>query len=277
MKSESHYDLDNIDELIADKDKFDAFVYTPVTEAIKEIERRRKDKKLSATVHELLGGDIIEPITGPQIRAVIFRQIATPNYEIRRFLHAMGALDELVPLFGEFRDDKFTTNNDQKHSWGKILFHKTHNAPFHHATILDLRSSDGKKISEAKTFWGQSLVEFHHELFQATYMPTNPDYFFDISPWLQRHGGTANFYYKKVMLWFIQNAILFENFMPGETKEAKFTKEVFLPAFIEVYKRTGFKPLIVNLLPTSIENEKFWFSHPFETKQYIEQKMKQNV
>ncbi len=274
MKSESEYGIEDIELLITDKQKFEDFVYTPVNEAISELKERRKDPVLAEKIHELLNGDIPEPLCSPELRAVIFRQIATPNYEMRRFVHIIEALDDLTPLFGEYRDDKFTSNNEYKHSWGRILFHKKHGASLESVKIIDLVAADGEKISEIKTLWGQSLIEFHHELIEKTYLSINPSFFFDISPWLKRHGGSAKDYYKQVMLWFVRDGILFENFMPGETKESLFTREIFLPSFIEACKVSGCRPLIVNLLPTSIENERFWLSHPSETKNYVEEKLR---
>lgn len=273
MRSQQEFSADDIQKLISDREKFETFVYTPVDEAIAELKRRRQDEELTAKVSELLNGDVPDMLSDSRIYAIIFRQITSPNYEIRRFFHIVKALDELTPFFGEYRDDKFTTNNDHKHAWGKLLFHKEHNSPHEHVTIIDLIASDGKKISEIKTLWGQPLVGFHHELLENITLPISSEYLHDISPWLKKHGGSAKNYYKQIMYWFIQHAILFENFMHGETKETTFTKDIFLPAFMEAYEKLGLKPLIVNLLPTTIENEKFWLSHPLETKKYVENKL----
>lgn len=272
MNTKPEYTVADIDALISDRKKFEEFVYTPVDVAISELKTRKVDKDVVDSTNLLLGNDIPEPFLGNNLRAVIFRQITTSNYEIRRFVHIIDALEELTPLFGEYRDDKFTSKNEQKHSWGKILFHKNHNSKLESIKIIDLVDADGKKMSEIETLWGQPLIEFHHELIQKTYRPIDPNFFYNISPWLKQHGGDAKNYYKQVLLWFVKDAILFENFMPNETKELSFTKEVFLPAFIEIFNLTKKKPLIVNLLPTAIENEKFWFSHPGNVKEYIESK-----
>ena len=75
---------------------------------------------------------------------------------------------------------------------------------------------------------------------------------------------------------FLQNAILFENFIL-DYKELEFTKEVFLPAFIEIYKRFGIKPLIVALEPTNLEWEIFWMCHPFESKKVVDGRLKSEI
>jgi hypothetical protein len=277
MKKEVNYGIDDIDLLVKNKHLFEDFVYTPVNEAIEELNRRRQNVELGEKVSNLLDDDVPESLQNGLPRAVIFRQITTPNYEIRRFIHLIEAIEELTPLFGEYQDDKFTSNNDYKHSWGKMLFHKKHGEEFDSLKIIDLVKADGKKISSIETHWGQSLIDFHHELIEKTYISVNKDFFLNISPWLKAHGGCAKNYYVQVLLWFVRHAILFENFMLNESKEAAFTREIFLPAFMEICKLVGHKPLIVNLLPTSIEHEKFWLSHPIETKAFVEAKLNKLV
>jgi hypothetical protein len=71
----------DIDTLVADRQAFSEFVYTPVNEAIAELKRRREDKKLGERISEFLCGDVPAVVAGPTIKAVLFRQITTPNYE----------------------------------------------------------------------------------------------------------------------------------------------------------------------------------------------------
>lgn len=265
------YGITDLSELMKDRKAFEDFVYTPIDEAINELESRRKDDVLKQRVSELLEGDVPDFLFGEANKAVIFRQISTPNYELRRFVQLVDG-HNMTPFFGEYRDDKFTSKNEYKHSWGKMLFYEGHGKRFDSLKVIDLVNSDGKKISEIKTVWGQPLVDFHHELFGSTYFKLNEDYFFDISKWLSKHGKVSTGYYKQIMYWFMYHSLLFENFMFGETQEASFTKDVFLPAFISAFELTGHKPLIINLLPTSLENEKFWLSHPNSSKEYIKSK-----
>ena len=58
-----------------------------------------------------------------------------------------------------------------------------------------------------------------------------------------------------------------------DVKELSFTKEVFLPAFIEVIRITGVKPLIVALSPTDIEGDNFWMCHPHESEIHVKEKL----
>lgn len=262
-------DIDNIDieKLVEDHDAFNKFVYTPLDEALKEIERRKSDSSLDIYIEKNLGDSIPSVLKHGKIKAVIFRQIATPNYEIRRFLQIIDSVDDLDPLFGEYRDDTFYSINDYKKSWGKI---KYHGKDTEHSKIIDFKESDGKKISELKTINQINLVDFHHNLFEKTPFKIKKEYFFDISDWIYKHGQVAKNYYRPVLMWFLKDAILFENFVLNDEKEKNFTKNIFLPEFIRIYKETGCKPIIVDLIPTKIEHKDFWICHPSDSKKHVD-------
>ncbi len=261
----------DIEALVNDREAFNAFVYTPLEEALAKLEKRAGDKELGGKIEIILEKDIPEILVKGKKKAVLFRQIATPNYEIRRFIHILDAIDSLEPLFGEYSDDVFFSINEQKKYWGKIMYFESPDIFQNHTKIIDFKICEGKKISEIKTLKGQLLVDFHHGLFEKTSVPVSQDAFYNISVWLHRHGKKAKNYYRPVLAWFIQHAMLFENFVLKDPKELTFIKNIFLPAFINVYKETGCKPLIINLLPTDIEDRKFWFCHPKNTEKHAKE------
>lgn len=259
----------DIEKLICNRDEFNSFVYTPLREALNELKNRENDKELSRKIAEILGKDIPEILTTGKKKAVLFRQIATPNYEIRRFINLIDAIDELDPLFGEYRDDVFFSLNEQKKYWGKIMYFESPDIMKSHTKIIDFKLAEGKKISEIKTLGGQLLIDFHHNLFNETFIPIKKEVFLNISSWLNDHGKKAKNYYKPILFWFLQHAVLFENFVLTDEKELQFVKNIFLPAFIDVYIETGHKPLIVNLLPTEIEDKTFWYCYPKSVEEHI--------
>ena len=63
------------------------------------------------------------------------------------------------------------------------------------------------------------------------------------------------------MALFIQNGILFENYLLND-EEMNFTKQIVIPAFLEIEKHFKFKPLIVRLLPSKSESELYWYWYP---------------
>lgn len=264
-----------IEGLVSDREKFNAFVYMPVDEAIKELEKRQAEN-FESKIEKYL------PIGTPEILkkkkfAVMFRQLVTPNYESRRFIHLIDALDNFTPMFFEYSEDKYTDNNEWKYYLGKMLFYsgkgKNGGEKISNMNIIDFNTSRGKKINAVKTIWGQNLVDFHHEFFRETYINKNKEIvLFDASEWFSKSGGSAKEYYKNFLALFVSHGILFENFMI-DVKELEFTKNIFLPAFIKVLNETGKKPLIVALEPTKIESSLFWMCHPSDTKEFVNSKI----
>ncbi|HAO65019.1 TPA: hypothetical protein DCQ44_03515, partial [Candidatus Taylorbacteria bacterium] len=157
-----------VDELISDRQKFNDFVYTPINEAIAELKKRGNDHNLCSLVDKSLLDNIPESIKN-QKSMVLFRHVATPNYEIRRFMIAADGLDELHPVIFEYTADKFTNRNYWKYSLGRLFLHKGVNKNkeqlFDTKIIIDFNESNNKPLNTIKTKWGQSLVDFHREMF----------------------------------------------------------------------------------------------------------------
>ncbi len=258
----------DIEELIKDRKAFNDFVYTPVDEAVQQIKLRRENFKLPDF-------SFVPEVFKKAPRVVMFRQLVTPNYEITRFM-GLSEVTSLKPLFFEYYHDKFTSNNELKHSLGRLFFYKGRGkdgrAMVDSLNIIDFNKSNGHTISSVKTLWGQSLIKFHHKLFRKRFVKQTKDIFFDASQWFAKNGSSAAGYYKSFLSLFVKDGILFENFML-DYKEVAFTKEIFLPAFIAVMKETGHKPLIVALEPTEMEEDRFWMSHPPEDKIFVDYKM----
>ncbi len=272
-RNESLENID-IDELMSIRKKFDHFVYTPLDEALEELKKRREDKTLEQKILQALGGSLPDPLKDSP-KALLFRQLATPNYEIRRLINIIEAGDSnLEPCFWEYYGDKFTSNNKCKHSLGKMMFYKGRGKKggeiIDRLTVIDFNKSNGNKISEVETLWGQSLIDFHHELFKETFI-FKKEYFFDATEWFQKNGGTANNYYEKFLFLFLSHGILFENFLPDE--EADLIRDTVLPAFMRIHQQFNLKPLIVALEPTNIESSDFWNCHPHTSLKLVNNRM----
>ena len=262
-----------IEFLCSNHEEFNKFVYTPIEEAIKELERRRKDKKLEKKVSEFLNGNIPEPFLKKE-KFVLARHLITPNHEVSRFLFIADAM-ELDPLFFEYLDDKLIFKNPWKYSLGKIPFYggraKNESMKIKNVGIIDFDSSHGKKISSINTKWGQSLVDFHHEFFDNRF-PKFKDSIFNASDWYSSNGGSPADYYEKFLALFIRHGVLFENFLLDQT-ELEFTKKIILSSIINVSNKFGLKPLIVALEPTDVENDDFWYCHPDCTSEFVNKKL----
>lgn len=259
-------EIPDIEYLISNREAFDAFVYTPVQHAMSQLKERWSD------------GTIKEPSFVPDLLKNGFRAIhsvclVSPNYQIRRYINIADAL-EMDPLIFERKNDIYVPqNNEWKYALGRLHFFigrsKNDSFMIEKKRVIDFNTDCGKKISEIRTLWGELFTDFHHDMFFAA----NPNLskeknIFDNSEWFYDVGGNTKSYYAALLSLVIKHGILFENFMLDK-KEISFTREVFLPAFIELYKKTGLKPLIVALEPTDIEGDEFWISYPREEREKV--------
>lgn len=255
---------------MSDRSIFNNVVYTPLSEALRLLEERRKDPVLMAKIEALLNGGIPEVLKKDKC-AVFFRQIATPNHEGRHFISIAKEFG-LRPVFFEYEDDKFTSNNEFKHSLGQLRTHGVVNKndiyPLEKITVVDFSKNDGKKLKEVLTLWEEPLRDFHRKLFTFHNYKTEELDFYDASIWLHNNGEKASQYYTKFFLLFISSGILFESFLlNGE--ETDFTKNIVLPAIQNVLDLTGLKPLIVPIGPIDLETDQHWISYHPKIKDLI--------
>jgi hypothetical protein len=179
------------------------------------------------------------------------------------------------PVFWQYFDDKFTSNNETKYYLGKMAFFygigKKGGSIKKYVNVIDFNGSNGKKMGEVPLVNGKKLKDFHNELLLEQY-PGMGESLFDASNWFATNGGVAKEYYKKYVGLFLTHAILFENFIL-EGDELEFTRNVFLPVFLDVWRTTGMKPLIVALEPTDLEGDEFWMCYPHEMQKGVEDKI----
>lgn len=254
-----------------DRNLFNQIVYTPLSEALRLLDERRKDPELVAKVEKLLKGDIPEVLKNRKC-AVLGRQIATPNHESRRFI-AIAKENNLYPVFFEYLDDKFSSRNEFKHSLGQLHISqkigKKNGSTVERITIVDFNKHGSKKLREVKTFWDESLPDFHKKLFVAHNYDIKDFYSHDWSNWYKDNGKKPLDYYINLFLIFTCKGILFENFLISKDSEGNFTKEVVLPAIEKVINLVGVRPLLVPLEPLDLETDKLWYYHLPKTRELI--------
>lgn len=278
MFSKKNIDVD-IDLLISEQKIFSEFVYTALDDAVNEINKRSSDVMLKNYLDKMLPAGI-PSILDKKKHAFLSRCIATPNYETSRFIDIVCLMDDFQPLFWEYGMDKFKPNvNISKHSLGKMTFcgglDKKGNKKIQHINIVDFNKYNGKKLKDIRTIWGQDLIDFHHELFDEVYgdRKIKTLSFFDASEWYFNSGREVAVYYKYILSLFLIHGVLFENFLLDDFSERQFIRNVFLPAFIEITKETGKKPLIVSLGPPKTESDKFWLYYPHKHTESIKTKL----
>jgi hypothetical protein len=255
------------DKKIAEKDEFDIKeLYTPLSVAKKEIWRRWKDKKLRKKVEKFLGRKVPKPFR-KEPRAVLSRSIITPNVEFFHFLD-QAKITTLIPLGLEGVEDKFCTKNYDKASLGKLAFFRKGDVRNRIKNIeckknivnaVDMMASDGKRLCDVDTLWGESLVDFHHRM--LTFYDSDIEKFDDFK-WFGYQGkkGDIYKYYKNFFAFFICHGVLFENFITKRS-EKEFTNNIVIKSYKEVKDKFGVTPLIVPLLPFKYDDHWYFRSY----------------
>ncbi len=249
--------------IMSDRNIFNQIVYTPLSEAIRILDERKRNPVLVAKVEALLNHNIPQ-ILREKSCAIMARQLATPNHENRRFL-SLAKENELCPIFFEYFGDKFTSNNKYKHSLGQLHIqngvNKNGESIVENATIVDFNKYNGKKIEEVDTVWGEPLIGFHKKLF-SLYGVSDEVTFLNENDWYEKNTNEKpeDFYLK----FFLLNTcfgIIFENFLTSKNSEGDFTKNIVLPTIEKVMNLVGVKPLIVTVESTNLEMDDFWYYH----------------
>lgn len=243
-------------------------IYTPLEEAKEEIWRRWNDTVLRKKVSEYIGE--VPAVFQDEPRAVLDRNIISPNYEISHFMGIVKQVS-LKPLGWEYQEDKFCSKNPDKLGLAKMpFFHKRNKkgeAIYSYRTIVDCTYADGKQFSRIKTLWGEKFTDFHHRLLTLHAQEIE---FADGSKWYSSNGRCASKYYLYFLALFICYGILFENFVINEGEEERFSRAVVIPAFEQVATHFAVKPLIVQLLPSDKASDQYWRCYPDNIREEVE-------
>lgn len=256
-------------------------ILTPLTEAIVEMERRRKDPSLMRKIQEYLQGNIpLYATQGPMF--CLARHLATPNFETLRFAHLLESLPYKV-IISKDTHDRFVSVNPMKRALGKLPIYMGHRQKngkyierFQYISIVDMNSVNGKKFEDITTLWGQSLSDFHDEL--CNHFFQDKVQIVDDAVWIsEHHRGNLLEHYKKFLVLFLAHGILFEDYLPEDPKEQQFVNGILAPAFDFVQSQFGIRPLITHLNPTTVESELFWISYPKTVLDIVQTKLSKKI
>ena len=239
-------------------------MYIELADAIDSLAARQDSQIIEDYLKRKLPSGVPDFLDKDGRNFVLFRNVASPNFEALRFLSRgdsySGAFKTII---FEYTKDRFFDQNPLKHSLGKLSFISRHdkngNPILRSRVILEFASWNNFPIAEVTTKSQESLVDFHHRLIKGYLKPHASVH--DGSDWLKRHGETARSFYEFVLLIFLKDAILFENFVTCG-REGVFTNEVVRPAIDRISQDIGVQPLIVQLLFGRCENDKYWSSYP---------------
>lgn len=268
-------EIGNYKKITSDRNLFNQVVYTPLSDAIRLLNERQKDPTLVSKVRKLLNGNVPKLFEENKC-AIMARQLATPNYENIRFINLANG-SGLHPVFLEYFNDKFTSVNKYKHSLGQLhvqnKINKNGGRCVEKITIIDFNKSNGKKLKDIKTLWGEPLIDFHKKLFELHKLKDFS--FFEETDWYKKGNEKPVDFYVNFFLLVTCFGILFENFLLlKEDIEGEFTRDVVLPALEKVINLTGVKPLIVPVEAVDLETDDFWYYHPPLIKTAIKKQTK---
>lgn len=243
--------------------------YTPLEEAVTLLHSRRSASPLGT-------GSMLERHLAARSYAVLSPHVATPNFELERFV-ALAASVRLKPLVLEFNQDKFVTCNPEKHALARMVFHAgtgRNGGPRNRVlTITDLNAADGMPIYQTTTTGGTGLVPFHHELLRSRPLLNDTD-IVDGSPFFLAYPGGARQYYPDFFSHFVRHAILFESFLFATPSDHQFTTEIAIPAFQAATAKHSCQPLICRLDPPESEGDPYWYHYPDELHAQVAAKLK---
>ncbi len=236
--------------------------FTPLDEAVVEIQRRRQNPVLMAQIAEYLHNDIPKHFTGPDPIFYLSRYAATPNYETLRFIELTKDLP-YRSVIGQDRDGKFVSNNELKRALGKLPVTKgvshTNDEIIEYFTIIDFNTANGKPMSLVDTKFKLNLVEFHNKLFREIYDDSVIS-IADETEWVTRnHRDNLLEQYKHMLALMCAHGIMFESYPPSELL---LVETILRPALAEIEQQFGCKPLIVEHIPGELELLRDWNAYP---------------
>jgi hypothetical protein len=243
-------------------------LFTPLDTAVEEINSRRSDKVLVDRVIEYLQGDIPEHFLSKEPIFYLSRFIATPNFETLHVLELAKGYPYQVVL-GHDCKGAFDARNEIKWALGKLPvvkgISKNGDEIIEYFTLIDFSSSYGHPLCDIETKLGVSMAQFHESLF--THVHADKIVIRDESDWVDRNFRDDIFQqYKRMLALLCVHGIMFESYIPAEYE---FMREVVYPAFREVERDLGVKPLIVEHITADEETLRNWNSYPQELYPHI--------
>ena len=245
-------------------------IYTPLAKAVEELYNRRKRFNGRTPGRDWLPAWFPADQRGG---AFLFRFIATPCFETRRFLELAGECD-LLPVIQEYLGDKFVSRNPLKYALARMGFRCGQDRHGHrlveYLNVMDW-AQQGQPLRELRTLWGEPLATLHHELLASALNGFPHPHLYDCSHEYALDGCPIS-YYRHLFRCFLADGILFEDYLMTN-EELPFTRDVVLPAFEAVTLEFGLKPLIVRIDPTESASSPHWFWYPAELKPFVQQRL----
>jgi len=147
----------------------------------------------------------------------------------------------------------------------------SHNADeiIEYFTIINFAAGQNKPLKDIVTKTGENLVDFHRNLFAETKFTDVQ--VVDETEWVDKHSrDNIHKQYKHMLALLCVHGIMLESYTPDEYQ---FVQEVVYPAFTEIEKEIGIRPLIVEHIPPELEVTRNWESYPSVFYKFLKKKI----
>lgn len=195
--------------------------------------------------------------------AILFRQIATPNYETAWFVRKAQHYG-FRPVIIEHRTDRFSVHNSYKRSLVTpriVMGRNKHGRTIvTQQKLIEHNSAEGKPLDSLLTVTGEKLLAYHHRKLHAI-MGSQAPVTIDLSDIMSTatHGPSA--YYVDVFKLTTGRAVLFEDFVVDAATDSFFTR-VVKPAYEFALSSTGDRPKVVKLTQGRWAASPLWNAYP---------------
>lgn len=200
--------------------------------------------------------------SGALPRAILFRQVATPNYELRRFLR-LCSRSGFTPVVLQFHADRMSCHNSYKRNLIAPIFVDgigRNGLPFFKRSKLkSLEKVDNLRLSDIEIA-GRELPKFHADLLLAA-LPNQPFLSIEASAWFGTYRGGAREYYVDLFQALIGDVLLLEDFV-ADGEEKRFFDDIVCPAFETASAILGRRPSIMQLCSNRRMASPLWYAYP---------------
>jgi hypothetical protein len=247
-------------------------IFYPLEEAVEELRRRSNNHNLRHTISEYFRNDIPKHFTDTDICLYLSRHIATPNYEALHFIEIAKQYD-LPAIIGQDRLGKFVSINPLKKPLVKMpilsSMQRHEDEIYEHFTIAKINEIEGKIFNSIVTNFNEPLVEFHNNLLREIYPNTLK--IADEHDWINsRPRHSLQLQYEYLFSLMTTYGVMFESFPP---EEHDFFLTIVYPAYQNVIRRFGIKPLLVELISDEQECNRDWNAYPSVVYSFVNDKM----
>ena len=223
-----------------------------------------QERHRRGSFRELIGATTENPC------AILFRQVATPNYELRSFLRTSRRLG-LKPVVLTYHQDRMTLRNNFKRSLVAPIFVEGINRftqpIWRRRQIINVETIEKFRLSDLHID-DVRLPDFHRALIRRA-IPDEKVTIVEGSDWLSSYSCGPRDYYLDILLGLTGGTVLFETFLTDK-EEARFFHSVVRPAFTEATRILKREPSLMPLCTGRRAASPLWYAYPDSYRAHFE-------